>query len=170
MPIAAAVRELAAAGAGAAVIASNATHLTFDLVAPTAPIPMLHIVDAARDAAAARGHRRLGILGTRMIMNADLYPARFMAGGMTVVVPRADEQSYVHDVYLAELVNGQFRDETRDRLVAIIAAMRDRDGIDGVILGGTELALILTAPTYADVPILNTAQIHVDAALDWLLG
>ena len=60
-------------------------------------------------------------------------------------------------------------DATRDRLVAIAAEMRDRDGIDGLILGGTELALILTEPEYAGLPILNTAQIHVEAAVDWLL-
>ena len=60
-------------------------------------------------------------------------------------------------------------DATRDRLVAIAAGMRDRDAIDGLILGGTELALTLTDPSYAGLPILNTAQIHVEAAVDWLL-
>jgi aspartate racemase len=71
---------------------------------------------------------------------------------------------------MGELLQGEFRDDSRQRLVDVIVAMRDRDAIDGVILGGTELALTLTEPSYAGVRILNTAQIHVDVALDWLLG
>ena len=71
---------------------------------------------------------------------------------------------------MGELLVGDIRDDSRERLVEVIAAMRDRDGIDGAILGGTELALTLTEPAYAGVAILNTAQIHADAAVDWLLG
>lgn len=165
-----AVRELAAAGAGAALLASNATHLAFDEVEAAASIPLIHIVDATRDAAQAHGHHRLGILGTRFVMEAAMYPERFNALGMTVVLPRPDEMEYVHDRYFGELVQGSFLDDTRDGLVAIIETMRARDEIDGVILGGTELALILPNASYAGVPILNTVQIHVEAAVDWLLG
>ena len=71
---------------------------------------------------------------------------------------------------MGELVLGVFRDESRDRLVEVIAHLRDAQGIDGAILGGTELALILTEPSYAGVAILDTAGIHVEAALDWLVG
>jgi aspartate racemase len=164
-----AVLQLAAAGVGTIILASNASHLAFDQVAASSPVPLIHIVDAASAAARQRGHRTLGIFGTRFIMSSGLYPDRFAAAGMRVVAPTAGEQAFIHDAYLGELVRGVFRDDTRDRLVDILAAMRDRDGIDGLILGGTELALILTAATYADVPILNTARIHVEAAVDWLL-
>ena len=166
----AALGELAAAGCGRALIASNATHLGFEHIDPPPSMPMIHIVEAARDAAIVRRHRRLGLIGTRFVMQARLYPDRFEPDGMTIVIPTPGEQDVVHEIYMGELVNGQFRDDSRQRLVEVIAAMRDRDGIDGVILGGTELALTLTEPTYAGVPILNTAQIHVDAAVEWLLG
>jgi aspartate racemase len=166
----AALRELAAAGCGRALIASNGGHLAFDHIDPPSPIPLIHIVEAARDAAVAAGHRRLGLIGVRFVVQAPLYPNRFDPVGIEIVRPTADEMDIVHGIYLGELLEGVFRDESRARLVAVIAAMRDRDGIDGLILGGTELGLILTEPTYADVPILNTAQIHVDAAVDWLLG
>jgi aspartate racemase len=86
------------------------------------------------------------------------------------VVPSPAEQEIVHGIYMGELLLGEFRDDSRERLVAVIANMRDRDAVDGVILGGTELALTLTEAAYAGVPILNTAQIHVEAAVDWLLG
>jgi aspartate racemase len=166
----AAVTALAAAGAGAALLASNASHLAFAEVAARSPLPLIHIVDAARDAAIARGHRRLAIFGTRFVMESRLYQDRFGPAGITIVVPDGADRTYIHDVYLGELVMGVFRDETRDRLVAILTGLRDRERVDALILGGTELALILPEPTYADVPILNTAKIHVEAAVDWLLG
>ena len=165
-----AVRQLASAGAGAALLASNASHLAFDEIAPTSPIPLIHIVDATVSEARAHGHRRLALFGTRFVMQSDLYPARLGPAGIDVVTPAVAEQEVIHEAYLGELVRGIVRDSTRDRLVEIASAMRDRDSIDGVILGGTELALILTEPSYAGIPILNTARIHVEAGVDWLLG
>lgn len=97
-------------------------------------------------------------------MQSHLYPERF--DPVAIVVPEPDEQETVNSIYFGELLANVIRDESRDRLVAVIAAMRDRDAVDGVILGGTELALILTESTYAGIPILNTAKIHVDAAVD----
>ena len=166
----AALRELAAAGCGRALIASNATHLAFDDIIPRPAMPMIHIVEAARDVAVRAGHRRLGLIGTRFVMQSRLYVDRFDPVGITVVTPMVDEQETVHSIYMDELLVGEIRDDSRARLVAVIAAMRDRDGIDGAILGGTELALTLTEPAYAGVAILNTAGIHVDAAVTWLLG
>ena len=165
-----AVAQLAAAGAGAAILASNAIHLAFDEIEPESPIPLVHIVDAARDAAHARGLRRLGIFGTRFVMEASMYPERFAGRGMTVLAPDAEDREYIHEKYFGELVPGVFLEQTRSDFVEIIARMRDRDAIDGLILGGTELALILTDPAYANVPILNTARTHADAAVDWLVG
>ena len=165
-----ALSELAAAGCGLALIASNAGHLAWDEIDPPASIDVLHIVDAARTAAIAAGHRRLGIIGTRFVMASRLYPDRFEPARIDIVAPSPDEQDIVHGIYLGELVEGVVRDESRDRLVAVIAAMRDRDGVDGVILGGTELAIILTEAAYAGVPILDTAGIHVEAGVGWLLG
>lgn len=166
----AALAELAAAGCQRALLASNASHLAFDQIDPPPPIPLIHIVDAARDVATNAGYERLGLLGTRFVMESDLYPSRFEPVGHDVVVPRPDERNAVHEIYFGELVQGIVRDQSRDALIAVIATMRERDGIDAVILGGTELALILTEPAYAGVPVLNTSAIHVDAAVDWLLG
>jgi aspartate racemase len=165
-----AVRQLAARGAGAALLASNASHLAFDEVSRASPIPLIHIVDAAVAAARERGRRRMGIFGTSFVMRSELYPERFANAGIEIVRPAPEEQGYIHEKYLGELVAGVVLDETRAGLVDIAATMRDRDGIDGLILGGTELALILDESLYAGLPILNTARIHVEAAVDWLLG
>jgi aspartate racemase len=170
VPLRAAVEELAAAGAGAALLASNASHLAYDEVADGALIPLIHIVEVAVVAATSAGHRRLALFGTRMVMEASLYPERFRPVGIEIVLPNASERDFIHEAYFGELVQGVIRDETRERLVAIAAGMRERDGIDGLVLGGTELALILRDPTAGGVPVLNTAPIHVDAGDDWLLG
>lgn len=167
--LAEAVDELAAAGVGAALLASNASHLAYDRVESRSPVPLIHIVDVTRAAAEAGGHRRLGLFGTRFVVEAPLYADRFDGSGIEIVAPAEADRAWISEVYLEELVQGVILESTRDRLVTIAAEMRDRDGIDGLILGGTELALILTQPSYAGLPILNTAQIHVEAAVDWLL-
>jgi aspartate racemase len=165
----AAIEALAAAGCGAALIASNLGHMAFDVIEPSPAIPLIHIVEAARDAAAAGGFRRVGIIGTRFVVESRLYPDRFEPAGIAIVQPTTSEEDTIHGIYYGELLDGVIRDESRQRIVDVIAAMRVRDGIDALLLGGTELALILTEPSYAGVPILNTAQIHVEAAVDWLL-
>jgi aspartate racemase len=165
-----AIVALAAAGCRRAQIASNAGHLAFNRIEPPPEIQLIHIVEAARHGATAAGHRRLGLIGTRFVMESDLYPALFDPAGLTIVTPTPAERELVHRIYFGELVAGVVRDESRADLASVVAAMGERDGIDAVILGGTELALILTEPTCAGVPVLNTAQIHVDAAVDWLLG
>ena len=164
-----ALRELAAAGCGRALIASNACHLAFDQIDPPPSVPVVHIVDATRDASLAAGHHRLGLLATTFVASSDLYSGRFAAAGLEVITPAAGEQTRVHDIYVNELVAGVIRDESRAALTKQIALMRERDSIDGVILGGTELALILTEPEYEAVPVLNTVEIHVAAAVDWLV-
>lgn len=162
------VARLARAGAGLALIAANTPHLVFDEVQGRSPIPMLSIVTAARDAAAAAGFRRLALFGTRFTMQAPFFPQTFMARQITIVVPNETEQSYIHDKYMNELFVGLILPETREGLLEIVQAMKERDGIEGVILGGTELSLILREGTAAGLPVLDTTQIHVDAAVEWL--
>lgn len=166
----AAVAALEAAGCQRALLASNASHLAFERIDPTPAIAMIHIVDAAREAALRAGYRRVGLIGTRFVMESDLYPARLGPAGIDVVLPTPDERELVHGIYFGELVAGVIRAESRDALTKVVAAMRERDQIDAIVLGGTELALILIDPVCAGVPVLNTAQVHVDAAVDWLLG
>jgi aspartate racemase len=165
----AAVAMLASAGCQRALLASNASHLAFDRIDPPPSIPLIHIVDAARDAASRVGYRRLGLLGTRFVVDSDLYPSRFASAGIAIVVPTEDEREVVHAIYFDELFQGVVREESRATLASVVGAMREREGIDAVILGGTELALILTDPTCAGIPVLNTAQTHVEAAVEWLI-
>jgi aspartate racemase len=86
-----------------------------------------------------------------------------------VVPPDPEAQVYIHDKYIGELINGIFIPETRDGLLAIVERMKVRDGIEGLILGGTELPLILRADEYAGVLFLDTTKLHADAIVSRLL-
>ena len=85
---------------------------------------------------------------------------------MTIVVPNEEEQEFIHEKYMRELFTGAILDETRTALVDIVEKMKQRNNIDGLILGGTELSLILREPTAAGLPVLDTTQIHVEAAIE----
>ena len=132
-------------------------------------IPLLSIVEATADAATKAGLRRLALFGTRFTMQATLFPEAFERRGMTIVVPNEKEQEFIHEKYMGELFVGAILDETRAALVDIVATMKQRDNVDGLILGGTELSLILREPTAAGLPVLDTTQIHVETALEWML-
>jgi aspartate racemase len=164
------IERLAAAGADFALIAANTPHLVFDELQRRSRIPLLSIVEATCEAAATAGLRRLALFGTRFTMQATMFPEAFARRGIAIVVPNDGEQAFIHDKYMGELFVGTIRDETRAALLDIVEAMKQRNNIDGLILGGTELSLIFRQATAAGVPVLDTTQIHVDAAIDRLLA
>jgi aspartate racemase len=168
--IVAAVERLARAGADVALLAANTPHLVFERVASAVSVPMISIVEETRRAAEARGMKRVALFGTRFTMQAPFYPEIFRRAGIELVTPTAEEQDYIHDKYMNELIPGIFLDETRTRLESIIAALQQRGAIDGLILGGTELPLILKEHSYGGVGVLDTTRIHVESAVDRMLA
>jgi aspartate racemase len=166
--IAASLERLAKAGAELAVIAANTPHIVFDQLEPRSPIPLTSIVRATRDAALAAGSRRPALLGTGFTMSADFYPAAFAAAGIALVPPQPDERARIHDIYVNELLNGQFTDEARDVIAGIIDAMVERDAIDAIVMAGTELPLLLRERDLR-LAILDTTRIHVAAVVDALV-
>jgi len=163
------IERLARAGADFALIAAVTPHLGFDKLRQRASIPLLSIVEATADAATKAGLRRLALFGTRFTMQATLFPEAFERRGMTIVLPNEKEQEFIHEKYMGELFVGTILDETRAALVDIVETMKRRDNVDGLILGGTELSLILREPTAAGLPVLDATQIHVETALEWML-
>jgi aspartate racemase len=158
------IRTLAKAGADFGLLAANTPHIVFDEIAGQSPLPLISIVEATREEAHRQGFSRVGLIGTRFTMKARFYPEVFSRENIQIVVPSDPDQDYVHEKYFRELVNGIFLDETRSELVAIVRHMRERDHIEAVILGGTELPLILR-DAQLGVPALDTTQVHVRAAL-----
>jgi aspartate racemase len=149
-------------------ITSNTTHLVFDRLAPRSPIPLISIVEVCIAEARRLGLKRLAIFGTRFVMEARLYPAAAQPHGIQIVVPPEPQRTWLHERYVGELVKGDFRDETRRGVVAMAERLRDAKGIDGVILGGTELPLLMRDPTIADLPVLDTTGLHVAAIIERL--
>jgi len=163
------IQKLTHAGADFALLAANTPHIIFEELAARSPLPLLSIVDATRDAVRALSLKRPALIATRFTMQANFYQQAFARAGMSIVTPGAAEQDYIHDKYFSELVKGIFLPETRARMLAIIDRMKSEDHIDGVILGGTELPLILRAESHNGLPLLDTTQIHARAAIDEML-
>jgi aspartate racemase len=157
------VERLEHAGVGCALLAANSPHVVFDEVQRRSRLPLVSIVEATRDEAMRLGLTRPGLFGTRFTMQGRFYPDAFEKAGLTLVVPDAAEQAYIHDKYMSELLKGILLPATRERLLAIVAQMKARDGIDAVILGGTELPLILRDTSASGIPLLDTTQIHAKA-------
>jgi len=161
--------RLAHAGANFGVIAANTPHIVFDELQKRSPIPLLSIVEATRDEARARGLKSVGLFGTRFTMQGQFYTDVFSRADIQIIVPNQEEQSYIHEKYLGELLNNIFSPETREGLLAIVDRLRERDHIEGLILGGTELPLILRGAEHNGVPFLDTTRIHVDRIVNELL-
>ena len=167
--LSASLGRLAAAGVDFAAMAANTPHVVFDELVARSPIPIVSIVEACAEEAARRGLHRLALLGTRFTMEGAFYPAVFARRGIAIVVPNDEERRWIHDRYVGQLLKGDFREETRDGVISVVRRLRQEQNIDGVILGGTELTLLLSAPVVADLPALDTTALHVAAIVERLL-
>jgi aspartate racemase len=160
------VVRLKHAGAEFGFLAANSPHIVFGDIARRSPIPLVSIVEATCADARVRGFKKLGLFGTRFTMHGRFYPDVFTHEGVGLVVPTSAEQDYIHDKYINELIPGKFLPETRDGLLAIATRMKKQDGIQALVLGGTELPLILTDSSSLGISFLDTTQIHVNASLE----
>lgn len=160
-----AVAQLAAGGANLALLAANTPHIVFDQVASRATIPMVSIVEAACAHVASLGLRRAALLGTRYTMEGTFYPEVFARRGLGLVIPPEPDRTLVHDRYLQELLKNVFKDATRDELHGVIERLVQQQGVEAVILGGTELPLILKGDSRAGAVLIDTTKVHVTAAL-----
>jgi aspartate racemase len=155
------IERLHRAGADFGLLAANTPHIVFDEISRRSPIPLISIVEATRDEAQARGLQRVGLFGTRFTMHGRFYPDVFSRAGIAIVTPKEDEQLYIHEKYMQELLSNILLPETRERLLAIVDRMKAEDDIEALILGGTELPLILRDPEHNGTPFLDTTKIHV---------
>jgi len=157
------------AGAEFAVIGSNTPHIVFDRVSSKSPIPMLSIIEETRKNAQQRGYKKLGLLGTRFTMESDFFKKPFGDNEMAVVVPEKEDQELIHHRLFSEIELGIIKDSTRKELLSIIKKMIDRHSIDALILGCTELPLILNQDEFG-IPFLNTTAIHAESIVNYCIG
>jgi aspartate racemase len=164
------LKKLARAGADFGIISANTPHIVFDEVQQRSTIPLISIVEATCAEARKRGISKVALIGTRFTMQAKFYADVFSREGIALVTPQEKEQTYIHEKYLGELLKGSFLPATRDRLLQIIHRMKEEQQIQGVILGGTELPLILREDQACGIRLLDTTRIHVQAAVVQLLS
>jgi aspartate racemase len=164
-----AARRLERGGADFVLICSNTMHRMAAEVQAAIGIPLLHIADATAEQIQAAGLRRIGLLGTGFTMEQDFYKGRLTARyGLDVRVPAAPDRQVVHDVIYDELCRGIIRPESKAQYVDIMRKLA-ADGAEGIILGCTEITL-LVGPTDSPVPVFDTTAIHALAAVDWALA
>ena len=165
----AAIANLAAAGAQFAAISANTPHMFFDEIQKRSPLPLVSIVDASVEAATKCGYKRLGLLGTLYTMQAEFYVDAFAAHGMTLLRPTEAEMAWLGGKISEELEQGVKNPATLAQLQQIISRMQQEDGIEAVVLGCTELPLLLN-DTVSPVPCLDTMQVHIKKLVELIIA
>lgn len=160
---------LEAGGADLVLICTNTMHKVADAVQAAISIPLLHLADATATAVRAAGLRRIGLLGTAFTMEQDFYRGRLERHGLEVIVPGADDRADVHRIIYDELCLGVIREDSRRRYGEVVDALVAA-GAQGVILGCTEIELLLDPDGDAPVPLFATSRIHAVAAVDAALA
>lgn len=161
-----AAARLRRGGADFIIIASNTMNSTADLIEEQIGIPVLHIADATGAAIKQRGIKKVALLGTRYTMEADFYRRHLRDNySLEVVVPNADERRLINDVIFDELCANIFRDESRQAYIEIIERLARDEGTEGVILGCTEIPLLIQQK-HVSIPVFDTTAIHTEAAVE----
>jgi aspartate racemase len=163
-----AARAVERAGADLLVVCTNTMHRMADDIQAAIGIPLLHIADATAHAMRGLGVTRVGLLGTRYTMEQDFYRGRLERHGFDVRVPEPELLEQVHRIIYDELVVGVVRPESRETYLTAIKRFSE-DGAEAVILGCTEIELLVHDGD-TDLPLLETARIHAETAVDVALG
>lgn len=161
-------KRLERAGADFVVICTNTMHKMADEVQAAVRVPVLHIVDVTAEAINRNGQTRVGLLGTKFTMEQDFYKGRLRdKHGLEVLIPSAEERQEVHDILYSELCLGKIKELSREKFKSVIQNLVDQ-GAEGIILGCTEIPLIVSQDDYA-IPLYDTTRLHAQAAVDFAL-
>jgi len=157
----ASVKKVAAAGAEFAICPDNTIHQAFEIFIDKSPIPWRHIAEVVAEGAGRHRYKRLGVLGTRFLMEGPVYPEKLDAAGIKHLIPEKADRERINSIILNEL--GIFTDESRAYFSGVINWLKDR-GCDAVVLGCTEIPLIVTQES-SPLPVLNSTRLLARAAL-----
>lgn len=164
------LQRLARAGADFGALAANTPHIVFDQLQRESPLPLVSIVEATCDAVASVGLNRVALFGTKFTMTGTFYADVFSRRGIDLVVPNEADREYIHSKYVGELLNNLFLPDTREHLLALVDGLRHSSKIQGVVLGGTELPLLLKRDEHNGVRFFDTTKIHVSRIVAELLA
>lgn len=161
-------QKLAQMGAEGLVLATNTMHKVADVIQAAVEIPLLHVVDATAAAIHAQGLDKVGLLGTRFTMSDGFYTQRMRELGIATMLPNEAQQAEIHRVIFEELCCNRFTDTAKRYYQQVVEDLQAQ-GAQGVILGCTEIGLLLQAQDCA-LPVWDSAVIHAMAAVEWILG
>jgi len=150
------VNKVANAGADFAICPANTAHEAFEFLQPRSPIPWLHIVEVVAEAAKHQGCTKLGILGTRFLMEGKVYPRILSQQGIAMIVPEREQRERINTLILEELVKGILQDSTRGYFLKLVADLTEK-GCDAVVMACTEIPLILK-PDDVEIPLLDSTR------------
>jgi aspartate racemase len=156
-------QKLAGAGAEFAICPDNTIHESFDLVAAKSPLPWLHIAEEVSAEAKRRAFKQVAVLGTRYLMEGPVYPRKLSANGIKHAIPEPAKREQINHIIFDELVRSRFSEDSRNYVTRVIDGLK-LQGCDAVILGCTELPLLVTEE-YSSLPILDSTRILARAAL-----
>ena len=156
-------RKLEQAGADFLICPDNTIHQAMALVEKHTPLPWLHIAEVVAAEAVARGYRQIGLLGTRWLVESEVYPEKLKPLGIDVVGPTDEERREIDRIIMDELVYGVFRPESVTYYQLVIRRMKD-EGCDAVVLGCTEIPLIISNRN-SPLPVLDSTRLLAWAAL-----
>ena len=160
--------KVARAGADFAICPANTTHEAFRFMEPRSPIPWLHIVEVVAEAAARQRFSKLGILGTKFLMEGTVYREVLSNRGIQTMIPRAEQSERINALIFDELVKGTLKSSTREYFRGVVGELSS-SGCDAVVMGCTEIPLILRQED-VDVPLLDSTRLLAKAALEEALG
>lgn len=155
--------KLKSAGADFVICPDNTIHQAMHLVEPRSPLPWMHIAEVVADEAATRSYRKLGLLGTRWLVESEVYPLKLALRGMDYLRPTEEESQEINRIIMDELVYGVFRPESVTYHQLVIRRMKD-EGCDAVVLGCTEIPLIIGNKN-SPLPTLDSTRLLAWAAL-----
>lgn len=155
--------KLARAGADFLICPDNTIHQAFDLVEHRSPRPWLHIAQEVAREATHCHYKRLAVLGTRYLMEGPVYPDKLKAAGLEYSIPAEKERQRINEIIFDELVNAQFTSRSLAYFIEVIRRMKE-DACDAVVLGCTEIPLLVTEET-SPLPVLDSTRLLARAAL-----
>ena len=166
--LAEAVQKLKHVGADFVVMSGNTPHIVFAEIQQKVQIPMISIIEETFLNVKKIDLQKIGLIGTKFTMENDFFKDPFAADNRNILVPNKSEQTYIHKKIVEELENGLVYEETKQRFLEIIQQMVKRDGIQGMILGCTELPMLIQKEDVS-IPTFNTTEIHVNKIVNTIL-
>lgn len=163
-----AINNLVNCGADFVALSANTPHIVFDDLQEKSTVPLVSIIETTRDEAIRLNKRKLGLLGTIFTMKNDFFKTPFYDSNIEIAIPTIEEMEFINKKISSELELGIIREETLEHFQKIIERMKEECEIEAIILGCTELPLILNDEV-SPVPCLDTMKIHIEALIDMIV-